>query len=254
MITKALVDHKNKLIMDWNEKAGCTVLVHMFFEHMGLIDEALSYSKWIHDYRQQVFSKLNVVRYIDLEQLPYFKFKVVRNPYNRVVSSYLTIMRQIKERLPRVYNKNFEKNKLEIKRLLDVEDVDISFRQFVDYLSLVDIRNCDNHYEQQRKAYEDRVKWDKLCKLETIKNDLLEVNKKAGVQLRIADKTSVHHFRKNQNMKMNVSDIKWSNMKDNIPEYIHFYTPDLVYKVAEIYSEDFEAYQYSFENSFKLSS
>jgi len=79
----------SKFIIDWSEKAGCTVVAKMIFQEMGLLKEALDYNSWIHNYREQVFyDKVGRVTKDMLYSGEYIKIKVVRNPYYRAVSSY----------------------------------------------------------------------------------------------------------------------------------------------------------------------
>ena len=88
----ALIDRERKIIMDWSPKVGCTILTKMFLTQMGLLEEALAYNPWIHEYRMFVFYKDHLVSREDLRNPEFYKFKVVRNPYSRVVSAYLRVM------------------------------------------------------------------------------------------------------------------------------------------------------------------
>lgn len=88
-----LKDNKKKFILFLNPKAGCTVWTKMFFEHFGCLEEASSYSTWVHDYRAKVFKKRYPISLIDILSPRYTKIKIVRNPYARVVSSYIHVMK-----------------------------------------------------------------------------------------------------------------------------------------------------------------
>ena len=48
------IPNKNILI-DWTPKSGCTTVCKMIFKYLGILDEALKYSKWIHDYRMHKY-------------------------------------------------------------------------------------------------------------------------------------------------------------------------------------------------------
>ena len=52
-----IVDEKSKLVMLWTPKAACTTACIMMFKHMGLLEDALKRSKWIHEYRTKFFYK-----------------------------------------------------------------------------------------------------------------------------------------------------------------------------------------------------
>jgi hypothetical protein len=235
MIT-ALIDRKNMVIMDWSAKAGATVLTKMFFNHMGILDEALEYSSWIHWYRTNIFWKKNPTTMDDLKNPSYFKFKVVRNPYSRVVSDYITTM--MSERL----------NPL-VGEILD-KDLDISFREFIGCLSRSDLTNCYLHHRPQKKDYECELHsvFNYIARLETINDDIEKINKIAGTNYSLKGITSDHHVVRKNEIKENMSSTPWSKVKDNIPPYRFFYTPGLVKAVERCYKVDIEAYSYSFED------
>ncbi|MCF8233850.1 MAG: sulfotransferase family protein [Bacteroidales bacterium] len=232
--------------MDWSPKAGCTVAVKMFFEHMGLLDKANQYSNHVHDYRQHVFYEHNTVSLDDLLNPDYFSFKIVRNPYARVVSSYLHIMKHI--HIPRIPRLGILRIKAEIMGQLNLYNADISFSQFIDYLLKIDIINCNNHMAQQYRLYEDGIEWNKICKLENIVMDISEVNRLAGAGFRIKGRRSHHHIKKNDQLMEYVYDKPWSTIKNQIPRYSFFYTPDLADKVFDLFHEDLNAYQYSIDD------
>ncbi|MBU0577413.1 sulfotransferase family protein [Patescibacteria group bacterium] len=241
---KALKDSKNKIIMDWNAKAGCTVCVKMFFRNMGILQKALDYSastknrKWVHDYRP-IFYKSNGVTKEDLEDPSYFKFKVARNPYSRVISSYIFAMKgqYVDE---------------EIMKVLKLKTKDISFSQFITYLSKIDLETCNQHHELQKKRYEkESSPFDYIAKLENIDEEIKNINKLAGTHFSLDGLSSTHHASTNNDIQKNVSNEPWSKIKDQIPNYKYFYNPELIKKVGRIYKEDIEEYGYSFDDFIK---
>jgi hypothetical protein len=91
-----LLDEKRRVVMDWTPKAACTKAVEMFWIQMG-ISRGVYYpnSAFIHNYRNRMYfySKCGHVGNDMLTIKQYYKFKVVRNPYNRAVSSFLHSMK-----------------------------------------------------------------------------------------------------------------------------------------------------------------
>jgi hypothetical protein len=77
----------------WSQKAACTTVVKWFFLQLGLLDEALSYHPWIHQYEGNVFKRrpgyLDDVHSALSRNIPVVKF--VRDPYARAYSSYLSV-------------------------------------------------------------------------------------------------------------------------------------------------------------------
>jgi len=238
--------------MDWSAKAGCTVSVMMFFEHMKLLEEARNYASWIHVYRIEVNKKNHPISIEDLLNPEFFKFKIVRNPYSRVISSYLAVMNFVNNRVLKKPTKIWLEIKTEIINVLQLETSDLSFRQFIDYLQNIDIRSCDQHIAQQRRYYENEFEWDKICKLENIEEDMQDVNRLTGADFKIKGKTSHHHTSKNEQLKEYVSEKPWSAVKDQIPRYSFFYTSDLAEKVAKLFYDDINAYRYSFDDFIRL--
>src|SRR5262245_40111232 len=66
----------------WNAKAACTFAVKWLFYQEGVLDEALGFAPWPHDYRQQVYCQRPSYRE-DLARIPSLgprAIKFVRNP------------------------------------------------------------------------------------------------------------------------------------------------------------------------------
>ncbi|MDQ3050325.1 MAG: sulfotransferase family protein [Bacteroidota bacterium] len=230
----ALIDTKNKIILDWSPKAGCTIMVKMFFRNMGLLEEALEYNSWIHEYRMHVFSKVHPITLDDLKSSQFYKVKFVRNPFHRAVSSYLHTMKYPVMHEP-------------VKKALWRWNADISFKSFVNYLSKIDLHTCDPHYSLQKKDFEtDFPKcFDEIIKIENLDHAIKELNTRKGFGFDLSGLTSSHHLEKNRDLMANVAKTKWNKLKNDIPWYLNFYTPALAEKVYHLYREDFEAYSYS---------
>ena len=239
-----LIDRKNKIIIDWSAKAGCTGVIEMFFRHMGILrehckesDGSLHYGPWVHHYRENTFSKNknNRVTEKDLMRADYFKIKFVRNPYSRVVSSYIHAMKYGYE------NEN-------IMKILKINKSDISFNQFVNYLQNIDIRNSNIHHRLQKKRYEYSIPnvFNFIVKIEKMKEDIKTLNKIGNFNFDTTDLSSIHHIKK-QSIEGEVCSKPWSEIKDSIPHYGRFYNADLIRKVYEVYKDDITTYKYSFD-------
>ncbi len=229
----ALYDSKNKVVMDWSPKSGCTVVTKMFFKNMGLLEEALQYNSWVHEYRMHVFYKNHPIIEEVFSDPELFRFKVVRNPYSRAVSSYIHVMKYpvmhevVKERLWR-WNAN------------------ISFRKFVKFLEKTDVLNCDPHYRLQKKFFEygKPGTFNKIVKLESLQQGIDEVNSTTGQRFDLAGIGSGHHISRSPDIINNAFKLRWDRIKDNVPHFMHFYNDELKERVYEIYKEDFECYGY----------
>ncbi|MBL0340317.1 MAG: sulfotransferase family 2 domain-containing protein [Bacteroidetes bacterium] len=236
MIT-SLIDSKNKIIMDWSPKAGCTILTKMFFRHMGLLEEALQYNPWVHEYRMHVFSKNHPISREDFKNKEFYKFKVVRNPFHRVVSGYIHTM-------------EYETMHEPVKKALWRWNADVSFKSFVKYLSKTDLHTCDPHYALQKKGFEYELTdcYDEIIRLENLNDAINDLNERKNFRFDLSGITSGHHHKKNRDLDKNFSQVRWSHFKDNIPVYQQFYTPQLAEKVFDLYRDDFMSYGYTMED------
>ena len=88
-----LLNEGKRIIMDWSPKSACTKMVEMFWNEMG-IKRGVHYpnESFLHLYRPDFYRQCGYVTQNMLDSPGYYKFKVVRNPYFRAVSSYIHIM------------------------------------------------------------------------------------------------------------------------------------------------------------------
>lgn len=81
-------------ILLWSQKSGCTTVVKWFFAQIGLLEEALAHSRWIHDYEQRVYKRRPGYKKEVAAALAARKHKVVkvvRDPLLRAPSGFLIL-------------------------------------------------------------------------------------------------------------------------------------------------------------------
>ena len=224
-----LILPKNKLLIDWKEKSGCTTIVKMVFKYLGILNEALKYDDWIHKYRMNVYynnyGKVNSFNIQKGEFKDFSKIKFVRNPYSRAVSSYLHVMNNLTS-----YEKyNFR---------------DISFHNFL--IKIKDIKNPNVHWQKQSRRIEKFNKnfFDKIIKIENIEDEINDINIKYNLNF-IYKKDGKHHTKKSDGINF-VGNSIYSKIKNNIPEYIYFYNNKIKNLVEIIYFDDLKIYNYTF--------
>jgi len=234
----ALIDRDRKVIMDWSPKTGCTIAVKMFFRNMGLLEKALEFDDWIHEYRMHVYQLEYPIYKEDLENPEFYKFKVVRNPYSRAVSSYIHTMRWPEMHAP-------------IQNVMKRRNANISFNQFLDFLSRIDLDSCDPHYRLQKKEFEGKIKncFQEIVKLENLEEGIKRVNKAGNFGFDLTGLSSSHHIDKNENLKGEFMNKRWRSIKSSIPSYKHFYNTETLDKVGKLYKEDLEEYNYNYEET-----
>ena len=134
MFEHFLVDRRTALMVGWTEKAGCTGAVTSLLRHMHLLGHAMKYSPWVHHYRQDKFhteyGNAQAVEIMDRMSQPMTRIKFVRNPYQRVISSYVACLPQgfLKDVLSLYQTRMaFTAQQFNV--------TDITFEQFLDALS-----------------------------------------------------------------------------------------------------------------------
>lgn len=141
----------------------------------------------------------------------YFKFAFVRNPWDRVVSCW-------RNKVSKSANKNFFQLPESKAKTLQ------TFEGFVDFLSTVDIKNCDRHIRAQ-SALIDLNSVDYIGRMETFNDDVDYVFKK----LKLPEKEMVSR-----------------NVTSSETSYKQYYSDDLASKVAKIYRKDIQVFGYEF--------
>ena len=175
----------------------------------------------IHDEREN-YTRKNLISKEVLLNSKHLKLKFVRNPYARVVSSYLH---------------------LSINNL--------SFYQFL--LKLLNNKYEYNiHYASQHHLLEKQQKiYNEIIKIENIESEIERINKKYNINLEY-DSISNHHSIKKLDEKKYVGYIKYSDIK-NTPSYRYFYDDERIKQlVYNIYKIDIILYNYTFDEFLKF--
>lgn len=84
-----------------------------------------------------------------------------------------------------------------------------------------------------------------------MKSGIEALNLEKGFGFEVNGLSSHHHNEIKKSLEKNVSNDKWSNIVHKIPSYKYFYTDELKEMVLEIFKEDFDMYQYTFEEFLK---
>lgn len=238
--TTGIKDDDSKLIMLWSPKSGCTISIAMMLNYMKIDHDLLKLRYNIHGYIHSTFFKkyghVNIDE--DLLSKKYFVFKVIRNPYDRAVSSYLYTLRVCsKDHLKKLSFEDFLKN--------------IKFNNglFID-------NNCINHIisyhicPQYIKNEENYI--NKYVHLETMEKDIDEINKLCNINLNTnIDCGFMKHHTQHSKIPDNSNIIYLGNISFNelpyIPSYYKYFYNDITKQlVDEIYPDDITNYNYKF--------
>ena len=210
------IHKKENIVVIWCAKAACTTVNHMFFQHEGLLNQALIYSKWIHDYRRQYYYKhirknSNIIK---TSLIKYIQFSV--NPYRRAVSSYVHAMNSSTNYI----GKN-RKN--------------MSFYSFL--LRILDGTIKHNPHHGKQTFFKVNYNNIHVVKMENIEKEIPKLNRKFNLHYKVYENQNVK--KKNNNINYFVGDHKWKNLQNNIPNnYTFFYNKQIKALVYKIYRED----------------
>lgn len=236
-------DDKNKIIFYLHQKCGNTSFLKMIFENLGILELALSYDKyrkqpieygvgWPHYYRYSVYNIENRVTVDNIISGEYKLIKIVRNPYKRIVSSYLHVSKVNKELL----NKHFKNDNL-------------SFYEFLLILKNKNLKSIDLHIDEQICLFEkeNMIYFDEIIKIEELKDKINYLNDKYNLNMSFFYET-IHKQEIKQNKINNfIGKHKYDQYKNSVPEYKYFYNDEIREIVYELFKDDINYYNYSYD-------
>jgi Sulfotransferase family len=237
----AFVESANLAVM-WSYKAACTTVIKWVFQQNGLLPEAMAYNSWVHKYRLRQYQKSE--RYLSrLKRLSSGGFdvvKVVRDPLDRAVSSYIHAYRHgyADEAIAKIVQRPLSRRQR------------FSFREFVSYLEQTDLLYCNPHHRVQVAPIERHVLFrtrpSKIIRIEHGLNAALSALERE-LGLPATDFTnpvfeSDHHTVRTAQAG-SAADLVYIP-RHAVPPAAMFYDGELAAKVARLYAEDFRHYGY----------
>lgn len=242
-----LVEHSHKIIYCPIGKNACTLLKNMLLT-ISPEQEKYQQSKLkMHEYidKHKDFFTLKDFSYLDRSD--YFKFIVIRNPFKRLVSTY------VDKFVNRRNNKDPHalpviKNVYKYFGLEPNYARSITFSQFIDYLLRTDDRHLDGHWRPQSVYFtSDLVKFDFIGQFEKLDTVINHLEKQLNIK--IDANISKHRL----DYKDFASKEKFYNIYPEqlsklpaTPRSQQFYIPQLEEKVKIRYAEDIAIYEQEF--------
>ena len=239
--------HKDfPIILYWSQKSGCTTLLKWFFEQLGILEEAMKYSPWIHYYESQVYKNgtypEELIEHILSGQKD--SYKLVRNPYKRAVSQFLIF--PTTRGLP-----EWEREWEQIREFFYGDKASkrgITFKQFLiyvrDYPGVIDDHLTPQYLDGEENFVQDYIY------LERFSTQIKQIEKKYGLKtLDISQLSkSPHHYSENMKLQGNFANfevvIDTFEKYKQFPTYQSFYNEETLSLVNSIYQKDFEVYGY----------
>ena len=177
----------------------------------------------------------------------YFKFVIVRNPWARLVSTYLNLFVRFHEHERPTDLVRDSVKYISGEDLKDRDSINITFKQLIDYLCATEDRYLDQHCIPQY-LFLGGVNNYFLARMENLSEDLQYIENKLNLSLELP-KLNKTEYSDSSNSQQNFAKISASelrNWKTNLPDYKQFYTPELIYLVSQRYAQDIELFGYNF--------
>jgi hypothetical protein len=245
--SRPIIDPRRRLALFWSDKSGCTFAVKWIFAQMNLLTAALEYHEWIHHYREQVYDRSQQyslgLNLLATNPSSFQVIKVVRNPFDRAVSSYI-----------HACSRGYEDNAISLflNRQISPEHR-FSFREFIAYLFSIDLTQCNEHHQLQTHAAESSgiLSIKHLVYLEHINLQISHVEKKLNLPHQDLNflSTSSHHTRRDHSATSQFMGDEclqiYQQESVSLPLSYCFYDQELMDSVANLYKADLLRYGYS---------
>lgn len=178
----------------------------------------------------------------------YFKFVVVRNPWARLVSTYLNLFVRLHE--------HGNLNDLVINSVkhlrgenpVNKDSLDISFEEFVRYICEEKDEHLDQHCIPQY-LFLGGIKYDFVARMENLAKDLDYIQNKLEISLELPKLNVTEYIASTSNIN-DASLLQPERLRqlDKLPNYQAFYNPNLIDMVSRRYKKDIDMFNYSFNN------
>lgn len=228
--------------MEMVPKADCSGATVMFAQNMGF-RYGIEYSGWPHHFRKRyLYPRCGRATACMMYDSSWYRFKVVRNPYAKVVSGFIHIMNS---RIP-------------LPSITPQQKLNLTFNQFIDLLAIQNETSLQTfgmgHCKLQSQPFERKFYgspnnitiYHKIVPIENAQVILDQINQQIGSHFHI-DHIHRAGVKKTSHERFYRGDIPWSLLKEQIPkDYGLFYSPRTQKLVERIFQWDFLLYRYDF--------
>ncbi|MEM9217700.1 MAG: sulfotransferase family 2 domain-containing protein [Cyanobacteria bacterium P01_F01_bin.150] len=245
------INHTHKIIYCKIMKNACTLLSTVLVENSENAQEFKETNLSIHEYLESDRSHFRLKK-TDFNKLlgeEYFKFVVLRNPFERIVSGYID-----KFVKPEYLFESFAEPVIkEVHHWLNL-DCDladsITFSQFIDYLLRTSDNSLDAHWRPQNTFLDYGLfEFDLVIQFENMHPSLLLLEKKFGFNINKNVTRSSHITRYGDfSASEKFSDASPADLRrlNGYPSANQFYTPELEAMIRDRFADDIRIYETQF--------
>ena len=186
-----------------------------------------------------------------LDNSDYFKFAIVRNPWDRLTSAYLNkFVKPIDIEQSSSPGKQVVEQHYQSQNLPVDYSRGITFKEFIQYLLTHKNEEIDGHWQPQ-SMFINQNKFDYLGRIETLDADFKAIAERIGVTTNLgwANRSKRAEVTNNSSTEQ-YADYTPTQLRqlDRYPSYTEFYTSELLDLVKQRYTEDVTNFGYQFGN------
>lgn len=254
-----LINKEKKFLLFWTPRCGCTTISHWFFRSIGKEEDLMKappsdMGAKVHWYRDREFFRGKTLvskvlnRYFYMiptlrtmyRDPSFYKFTVIRNPYTRIVSSYLGMISNTNPAAGYgIFARDGDK---------------VSFVEFLKILENNKTIRKNPHFRPQTEndCWQPGIHLNKIIKLEELSDGIADINEQFGITEPIK---RLYTTKKSQSVvpRSNYSQMKFSELHKacrandgtiSYPGFQEFFTRETLALVNRIYARDIAKFDY----------
>jgi SAM-dependent methyltransferase len=254
LLRRYVVNQKYKIIYCPIPKNACTLFRTIMVKHSDAGEKYEKSQHDIHKYLVQNDTGVKLNDFLELKKSEYFKFVVLRNPFDRLVSAYLDKIAKRHKLAP------FVRDVVEsVYNSLDQEPDyrrSITFSQFVHYLVKTEDYSLNEHWRPQHTFLgEGMIEFDLIGQFEKLDLVIESLENKFGFPLETQVSNHITNYDNDDRHNLerfNDAYPKQLRSLEAFPKACQFYTPELEQLIRDRYTKDFEIYERQFETKIRI--
>lgn len=247
------------LVLLFSQKSGCTSFTRWFLHHIGKLEEALALHPLVHRYRTRFFTrqpgyKEEAERLLKSGERPVVK--LVRNPYDRAVSSFIHTVHNARERENKVWERQLVADARERAGKPQTAVPTLSFRDYMRHLAVIGTTLNDvNRHIAMQFVPDEKGRVDRLIRLERFDEEIRRLEADYGLPASPLELVSGSHHHKRPPAPAapaldpgasaaGLEITRFDVLARRLPPYAAMYDEETAELVRRSFAPDFEEYGY----------